>query len=561
MSIKKKLATSFTVMIAILLVMSFFSMVKLEEIDGEYTFLFEDRAHKVIEVSKIQHAVSSQELNLVSYVLRKNNEDLERLEERREIINTTIQEIKPLFIDPQMLEDIELIEEQQTLYTDYADQIINHINNNEIELANAILFDKVVPINEAMQQSVDNILNFQKDEMDKTNDSASKMTDLSCMLIIIANFISIIIAILLAVFITKNISTPLRRLTDAANLIASGDLRQEDIKVNTKDEIFELANAFNKMKESLTNLINNVSLNVASTTAAAEQLASSTDTVSVTTNDIAKRMEIMASSSSQNTQIGNECAIATNETANDVNRIAEAASSLNVQAIDMQSMAVDGRDTLKTTETQMAVIQTSSYETKEKIQQLSIQSAEIESITKVITDITEQTNLLALNAAIEAARAGRHGKGFAVVADEVRKLAEESKISASKIVDLTASIQKDTLEVEKSVNLTVKNVDQGVSYLQNAQTSFDNIYHAITKMTDSIQDVSASSEEISASTEQVAASVNEMAHSSINVTSHSNEVLALVEEQTATMQEINAVAQSLSEGALSIQEEVNRFKF
>src|SRR5690606_34190453 len=125
---------------------------------------------------------------------------------------------------------------------------------------------------------------------------------------------------------------------------------------------------------------------------------------------------------------------------------------------------------------------------KEKIKQLSRQSAEIENITKVITDITDQTNLLALNAAIEAARAGEHGKGFAVVADEVRKLAEQSKNSASQIAGLTSTIQEDTREVEESVNATVQNVDQGVIYLQNAQVSFNHIVGSITDMTAQIQE-------------------------------------------------------------------------
>ena len=560
MSIKKKLAASFTVVIAILLVVSVFSMMKLNEIDEEYTFALEDRAHKVVEVSKIQNAVSLQGLNLRSYVLRQNEEDLERLEMRRDTINTTLAEVKPLFVVPQMIEQIEIIEEQQILYTQYAEQIINYIDNNQTDQAYAILFDKAVPANQAIQTAVDTIVDFQTKEMEIVSTNASDKANSSSILLITISIFGIIIAIVLAVYITKNISSPLRRLTDAANIIAAGDLREENIEVNTKDEIYELANAFNLMKDNLSNLIRNVSQNTTNATAAAEQLASSTNDVTSASNDIAKRMESVALNSSQAAKIGNECAIATNETAQDVNRIAEAALALNDQAADMQSLADDGRNTLQTTEQQMKVIQDSSYTTKEKIMQLSIQSAEIESITKVITDITEQTNLLALNAAIEAARAGEHGKGFAVVADEVRKLAEESKASASKIVDLTINIQKDTKEVENSVNTTVQNVDQGVTYLQNAQNSFNGIFSAITNMTANIQEVSSSSEVISASTEEVAASVNDMADSSNTTSADANQVLALVEEQTATMQEINTVAQSLNEGTLKLQEEVNKFK-
>ncbi len=218
------------------------------------------------------------------------------------------------------------------------------------------------------------------------------------------------------------------------------------------------------------------------------------------------------------------------------------------------------KKTLHIAENQIAIIQESSNKTNERIKQLNRQSAEIVQITKVITDITEQTNLLALNAAIEAARAGEHGKGFAIVADEVRKLAEESKASANQIVDLIANIQQEMKEVDKAVGVTVLNVDEGVTFIQNAQKSFDEILHAIREMTGQIEDVSASTQQISASTEEMAASVNEMSNSAVQAAQQSEIIASTIEEQAATIEEINAVAKSLSEEALTVREEINKFK-
>lgn len=75
MKIGKKLTASFSIIIVILLILSVFSISRLKDIDNNYTFLIEDRAYKVIEVSEIQNAASLQGLYLRSYVIRQNSED------------------------------------------------------------------------------------------------------------------------------------------------------------------------------------------------------------------------------------------------------------------------------------------------------------------------------------------------------------------------------------------------------------------------------------------------------------------------------------------------------
>ncbi len=404
---------------------------------------------------------------------------------------------------------------------------------------------------------------FQQENMTETQNSLAnveKLIDHNKQWFLWMFCIMLLICIVVGVVFVRSIVVPVNKLTSAAKVIAKGDLCQKDIEVRTKDEIKDLAESFNLMKSNLHSLIHSMTANVEHTTSAAEELAASTDEISKSSHDIANLVEKMAISDNQAAVTGRESSIAMDETAQGVQRIAEATQMLHSKAVDTQSIANDGEKTLHIAENQMSIIQQSSNTTNERIKKLSTQSAEIVNITKVITEITEQTNLLALNAAIEAARAGEHGKGFAVVADEVRKLAEESKASANQIVDVIALIQQETKEVEKAVNVTVLNVDEGVTFIQNAQNAFDGILTAIVDMTSQIEDVSASTQQISASTEEMAASVNEMSSSSNYAAQQSETIASTIEEQAATLQEINAVARALSEEAVSVKEEINKFK-
>jgi len=515
------------------------------------TLLADEMKLSVVQVQQYLTDISA------TRALNNLDDGFEQAEKYSKVFYQNLEKLKNLH--PQDQKRLDAIKVAFDDYYSTGQKMANSYIQGGPELGNKIMleFDTTsVEINEKVDM-------FQQENITEIQNSLAnveKLIDDNMQWFLWMFIIIVIICIVVGVVFARSIVVPVNKLTSAAKVIAKGDLCQKDIEVRAKDEIKDLANSFNVMKSNLHSLIHSMTVSVEHTTSAAEQLAASTDEISHSSHDIANLVERMAISDNQAAATGRESSVAMDETAQGVQRIAEATQMLHSKAVDTQSIANDGEKTLHIAENQMSIIQQSSNTTNERIKKLSTQSAEIVNITKVITEITEQTNLLALNAAIEAARAGEHGKGFAVVADEVRKLAEESKTSANQIVDVIALIQQETKEVEKAVSVTVVNVDEGVTFIQNAQNSFDEILHAIGGMTSQIEDVSASTQQISASIEEMAASVNEMSSSAVHAAEQSDTIASTIEEQAATIQEINAVAKSLSDEAVSVKEEINKFK-
>ncbi|WP_431028186.1 methyl-accepting chemotaxis protein [Lysinibacillus sp. LZ02] len=561
MGIGRKLYLGFAMVVTLLIISVVIAYSQITKVDNEYAFLLDDRVKKVVIVNEMNNASSLQGLYLRSYILSPSAKTAENIKEQTASIKASIEELEPIILAEEMKEELAIIKENTVEFERISVKVINLVDAGDAAAAVTYAKNEIQPINEAISSAIINMNAYQQSLMDTSREEIDQKATTAKNVMVFIAILAVIIGASLAIIITRRITKPINALEQAAETIAQGDLTIKDVEVYTKDEIRSLATSFNTMKKNLHGLVYSVSQNAAQTTAAAEELAASTEEVTAMSEDMVKRIEMLAQGASQAAVLGEESAIAMEETAKSVQTIAESTHSLHNQAMNTQGIASTGDTTLKTAENQMEVIQQSSDITNERIQQLSLQSEEINNISKIITAIADQTNLLALNAAIEAARAGEHGKGFAVVADEVRKLAEESKESANKIGELTSIIQKDTKAAESAVQTTVKNVSEGVTYIQNAQSSFNEIVEAVTSMVDQIADVSASAEQISASTQEVAASVNEMSQNAKYAAGETGGMASVTEEQSATMEEISMVAQSLSADAMKLQDEVNKFKY
>lgn len=560
MKVGTKLNIAFYTFIFLICLSIVITWVNLGDIEEKSDEAFNNRFVQTKLIDQIRFDLAMQGLYTRALVLDGNKMNEDNLLFYQEEVDKSITDLSKLIKSGTMQDYLDEMNKYNALFDEVTKRVVSAYKMGNIDEATRIVNDDLNIANVGILSAAQKMNEYQSEQIDaiklENEKAIKKLKDTSFFVLVI----SLIISAFLVLYVRRKMTAPLKLVTNAANLIATGDLTQEDVAFSSKDEIGQLANVFNSMKNTLHSLIKNVQMNTQQLSAAAQELSASTEEITAATEDVTQQVSETADLAQLSASAAGESARATEETARGVQRIAEATQTLNATSVDASETATNGSEIIEQAKQQMTVINDSTHTVNELVQKLAQQTEEIGNITKVITDITDQTNLLALNAAIEAARAGEHGKGFAVVADEVRKLAEESKNSANMIVALTMEIQNDTENVEKAVSGSLLSVEDGVRIITDAGESFNSIFAAVNNMTSQIQEISATSEEISASAEQVSASVNEISNGSKMSSSKVDSIAAAMEEQLATMEEISKVAVSLSDSSQDLQTEIQKFR-
>ena len=453
------------------------------------------------------------------------------------------QDEKALFSD--VGKKLKVIEGEHKDYYEHANQAFKLIKSGNIPAAL-----KLIPVIEKEEEHLDHaisqlLFNVEKFTEKAVHTAHEHEKSALIMMILVTAFGALINIIVALIIVKRSISTPLKEVIGGLNSLSSGDMSR-DVKVNSNDEIGDVAKAYEKFKQVLLQT-KEMEEEQKRLKAKGEQdrKRMMLELADKFEKEVGEIISIVTSASSELSATAgsmSDVAAEVNTQASTVAGSSEQASE-NVQAVaaatEQMSLSVD-KINMKITQaaekSDVAVNETEK--TSQQMETLNSNAEKIGEVITMISEIADQTNLLALNATIESARAGEAGKGFAVVATEVKGLAEQTRTATEDIIEQIKDIQ---------------------SSIQLAVSSMGRVSSSIRDVNQTSSHIASLMDEQGAATREIILNVQEAASGTREVSGSVSSVTEASQEAGAAATQVTCAANELSEQANKLQNAMAEF--
>lgn len=364
------------------------------------------------------------------------------------------------------------------------------------------------------------------------------------------SLIFLIFGVVFTLFVSRNISSPIKKAANYLSVIASGDFTEKipEKMLKMNDEIGILANSINTMQESIKNIVKDVISESSSMSQMLNDISRDIRQLNISLEEINATTQQLSAGTEETAASTEEMNATSLEVEKAIETIAAKAQDGAITASKVSSMSNEmKKKALSSKEEAVEIYNKARSELKEAIEKSKAVN-QINELSEAILEITSQTNLLALNAAIESARAGEAGRGFAVVADEIRKLAESSKNSISRIQEVTKVI----FEAVESLSSCATDIMQFID--KKVLNDYENLLDMSEQYNKNSLDINDIVNDFSATSEELLASIQNMVKAIDDITIAANEAAQgatnIAQESSTITQKSDEVAKLAEEGKL-----------
>ena len=528
-SIGARLAVTFGMLGAIVLLLGVFSLMRLDSVVTQLDSITEQQMPAIDNVNDLDREflrVRVHAANITTYM-----DDAARLEgylqkynDAKTNLERNLSEYEALIQREAIASQFKKLKSLLTEFWKHDEQFMKLVNANLEEPVASLRENTILPLTDKISATLDEILSEEMIQVDRVSAQAHDIASAAQTAVIIAIVVSIILVACFAFLLTKSIVTPLRGALDFAETIAQRDLTQQ-IDVQGKDEpaqlLRQLINTQRELRESIGQIAQS-----------SQQLASTSEELSSVTDDSTRTIQ-------QQTEELEQAATAVNELTAAVENVAQDAQSASEASEAADEQAQYGNDRVSKTVTAIEELSQEIGDSSNNVTELANKVTGITKVLEVIRGIAEQTNLLALNAAIEAARAGESGRGFAVVADEVRSLAHKTQQSTVEIEEMVSAINASS---DRSVTTMKQSLERAAKTLDIAREAGS----ALKQIATAVSEINTHNTSIASAAEQQANVARDVDKNLVSIRDLSNSTASGAEQTSASSQELSRLAVELN---------------
>ncbi|HXC26173.1 MAG TPA: methyl-accepting chemotaxis protein [Gemmatimonadaceae bacterium] len=371
--------------------------------------------------------------------------------------------------------------------------------------------------------------------------------------------LALIIAGVLASWLSGQLTRRVERLARRAQVLASGNL-QHEIVDDSSDELGIVATSLEDLRDHLRVLLQDVQRGATEIGDTAHTLTDGSDHMRSATDEVASAARaIVATAHRQMHELDAIVAMATAavQRAEAVTSFATGANTaVGTIATSVQQVAREGDDALR----RMMTITAVTADAVPAVADLGVKSRRINTITASIARLANQANLLAVNAAIEAARSGEHGRGFAVIAEEIRDLADSTAAALDAIHALATEIHEVADVTSTRMREMQESVSRGEAAIRSAAQSLQGIVTATERGREAVGEITQISRQQYTQAESVSKQLHAVATGASENAVAAQQVSAVVETQTTMAAGVALTSHRLAAVATQLRGYLVRFE-